>query len=304
MALNKVLITTSVHLDLAKKIAKALKLPLLKVLDEKFPDGEWNINLNKSFFGTRPIILHSTCPPVNERLVQLLLIIDAVKRGGAQKISVIIPYFGYSRQDKIFKMGQPLSAKLVAGLIEKAGASEVFLIDLHQPTEVGFFDIPAFHINPVSLYADYIKRQKIKKGVVVSPDLGGIKRAKELAKALNFSLGFIDKERDIETGRIKSRGLFANVKDKDVIIVDDIISSGSTLVKASQILKSAGAKKIWAFVTHAVLNNQTPSLIEESPIKKLIVTDACSFPKKLQFPKLEIVSLAPLIKEVIKCHLL
>lgn len=300
MALNKVLITTSIHFDLAKKIAKALKLPLLKVLDEKFPDGEWNINLNKNFFGTHTIILHSTCPPVNERLVQILLIIDAVKRGGAQKISVVIPYFGYSRQDNVFKMGQPLSAKLVASLIEKAGASEVFLIDLHQPTEVGLFGIPAFHINPVSLYADYIKRQKIKKGVVVSPDLGGIKRAEELAKALNFSLGFIDKERDIETGRIKSKGLFANVKDKDVIIVDDIISSGSTLVKASQILKSAGAKKIWAFVTHAVFNTKTPKTISSSFIFKLIVTDTCPIPPSLYFPKLKVISTAPLLIEALR----
>lgn len=285
---------------LAKKIADAVGVPLGKTSVDRFSDGEIRINIEESIRGDEIFIIQSTSAPVNDNLMELLIMIDALRRASASTINVVMPYYGYARQDRKARSREPITAKLVADMLEKAGADRVIVLDLHAAQIQGFFDIPVDHLMGAPLLADYFLKNGLEKdAVVVSPDHGGVTRARKLAEFLKAPIAIIDKRRP-KANVAEIMNIIGSVDGKRCIIIDDMIDTAGTITLASQALMDAGAKEVYACATHPVLSGPAIERLDKSPIKKIIVTDSIQLPEEKQIDKLTQVSVGPLIGDAIK----
>lgn len=285
---------------LAKKIADAVGVPLGKTSVDRFSDGEIRINIEESIRGDEIYIIQSTSAPVNDNLMELLIMIDALRRASASTINVVMPYYGYARQDRKARSREPITAKLVADMLEKAGANRVIVLDLHAAQIQGFFDIPVDHLMGAPLLADYFLKNDLEKdAVVVSPDHGGVTRARKLAEFLKAPIAIIDKRRP-KANVAEIMNIIGSVDNKRCIIIDDMIDTAGTITLASQALMDAGAKEVYACATHPVLSGPAIERLDNSPIKKVIVTDSIQIPEEKQIDKLTQVSVAPLMGDAIR----
>ena len=296
----KILTGTS-NLKLSKNIAKNLKLKLINTNIRRFADGEIYIEINENIRGNSVFVIQSTSNPANDNIMELLLVIDALKRSSAKTITAVIPYFGYARQDRKVVPRTSISAKLVSNLITKAGADRVVTIDLHAGQIQGFFDIPVDNLFATPIFARHIKKRiKSKNIICVSPDVGGVARTRGLSKFLNSGLAIIDKRRP-SPGKSEVMNVIGNVKDKCCIMVDDIIDSGGTIVNAAKVLKEKGAKEIHVYITHGVLSGDAVNKIRKSTIKNLVITDTIDNYNKIKNAKnIEILSVSNLMGEAIR----
>ncbi|MCW0225409.1 ribose-phosphate pyrophosphokinase [Campylobacter lari] len=287
----------SANEEFAKKISKYLSLPLSNAGVKRFSDGEISIQIDESVRGKDVFIIQSTCAPTNDNLMELLIMTDALRRSSASSITAIIPYFGYARQDRKASPRVPITAKLVANLIESAGVDRVATIDLHAGQIQGFFDIPVDNLYGSIIFNDYIKNKNYKNPIIASPDIGGIARARSVAKALGLDIVIVDKRRE-KANESEVMNIIGDVKDKEVILVDDIIDTAGTIVKAAEVFKSKGAKSVIACCTHAVLSGVAYERIAKDALDELVVTD--TIPLKQQMDKIKVLSVAPIFGEVIR----
>jgi len=294
------LLTGNANRKLAQAVAEQLDVGLCDMTLTAFSDGEIMLQINENVRGSDVFVLQPTCPPVNESIMELLLIIDALKRASARRITAVIPYYGYARQDRKVQPRVPISSKLVADIITAAGANRILTVDLHAGQIQGFFDIPVDHLYASPVLLDYIRRSEFKNLVVVSPDAGGVERARAFAKRLNASLAIIDKRR--ETANVSQvMNVIGDVKGRDTLILDDLIDTAGTIVQAASALKEKGARKVFAACTHAVLSGPAIERINGSVIEELIVTDTIPFDsKKERCRKLTVLSIAPLLAEAVR----
>ncbi len=291
--------TGNAHKELAKKISKHLGKEISKASVYRFPDGEIGVKIEENVRGKDVFLIQPTCDPVNENLMELLIMLDALRRASAKRITAVIPYFGYARQDRKDQPRVPITAKLVANLITTAGANRVLTLDLHAGQLQGFFDIPLDHLYAINDFIEFIKKLKLRNIVIVSPDVGGVKLARNYAKILNCGFAVIDKRRDSPSST-EVINILGEVKNKNVVIVDDLIATGSSLIKASEALKEKGAKKIIACITHGVLCGKAIENIKNSCIDLLAITDSIPLPKEKQIDKIKVVSISKLLAEAIK----
>jgi len=285
--------------QLAKEIVKYLKMPLGKASVDSFPEGETSVKIEENVRGKDVFIVQSTCPPPNQNMMELLILIDALKRASAKRITAVLPYFGYARQDRKDQPRVPITAKLVANLLTTAGADRVLTIDLHAGQIQGFFDIPLDHLFAVNVFVDHFATLKIKNLVVVSPDVGGIKMARGYAKRLRCPLAIVDKRR-VSGEDTEVMNILGEVKGKNVVMVDDIVATAGSLVEAASVLKKHGAKDIYAAITHPVLSGPAIKRIESSPIKKIFVQNTIPVEDGRKHKKIKVLSIAPLLAEAIK----
>ncbi len=285
--------------DLAKEVCDYVGVREAKITMSKFSDGEIHLKSEENVRGKEIFVIQSTNPPA-ENIIELLIIIDALKRASAEKITVIIPYYGYARQDRKTQAREPITAKLIANLITTAGASRVINIDLHAGQIQGFFDIPSDNLTASLFFAQYIKSKRLDNLIVVSPDVGGVPRAKQFGTLLGSGLAICSKNRE-EKDKVESITLIGDVKGKTAILIDDIISTGGTLAKASIEVKNNGAEKIFACATHGLFTGEALELINESPIDEVIVTNSVKIDKEKldNCKKIKVISIAPLIGEAI-----
>ena len=286
---------------LSKDISKQLKLKLVNTNIKRFSDGEIYIEINENIRGNSVFVIQSTSNPANDNLMELLLVIDALRRSSAKNITAVIPYYGYARQDRKVAPRTSISAKVVANLLTNAGASRIVTVDLHAGQIQGFFDMPVDNLFTTPLFAKYIKRKfKNKNLICVSPDVGGVQRTRGLATRIKADLAIIDKRRPAP-GKSQVMNTIGNVKGKTCIIVDDIIDSGGTIVNAVEALKKNGAVDVYVFITHAVLSGDAVAKIKKSKIKKLIITDTIDNGQKIKNNnKIEVLSISSLMAEAIK----
>jgi ribose-phosphate pyrophosphokinase len=289
-------------LELGMQIAKELSLPLAKSKVGHFADGEVSISINESVRGADVFIVQSTNSPVNDNLMELLLMIDAFKRASAGRIVAVIPYFGYARQDRKAKPRDPISAKLVADLISRAGADSVLSMDLHVSQIQGFFDIPVDHLVGVPLLAKYFKEKFGKKNqdvVVVSPDLGSVTRARNFAERIDAPIAIIDKRRP-KANVSEVMNIIGEVKGKTAIIVDDMVDTAGTLCNAAKaILEKGGAKEVYACATHGVLSGPAIERLSGSVIKEMLFLDTINLPDEKKIDKIKILPTASVFAEAI-----
>lgn len=294
------IISGTSHRILSTEVADNLGVPLCNTTIDTFSDGEFMIQINENVRGTDSFIIQPTCPPVNDNLMELLLIIDALKRASARRITAVIPYYGYARQDRKVQPRVPISSKLVADLITAAGANRLLTVDLHAGQIQGFFNIPVDHLYASPVLLDYIRKKDFKDLVIVSPDAGGVERARAFARKLQCSLAIIDKRREMANiSRVMN--VIGDVRDRDVIILDDMIDTAGTTTQAASALKEQGARRVYAASTHAVLSGPAIDRINESVIEEVIVTNTIPLDsKKERCKKLVVLSIAPLLAEAIK----
>ncbi|EPZ37484.1 ribose-phosphate pyrophosphokinase [Anoxybacillus ayderensis] len=287
---------------LAREIAKVIGVELGKCSVSRFSDGEIQINIEESIRGCDVYVIQSTSAPVNEHLMELLIMIDALKRASAKTINIVIPYYGYARQDRKARSREPITAKLVANLLETAGASRVITLDLHAPQIQGFFDIPIDHLMGVPILADYFKEKQLDDIVIVSPDHGGVTRARKMADRLKAPIAIIDKRRP-RPNVAEVMNIIGNVQGKTTILVDDIIDTAGTITLAANALAEHGAKEVYACCTHPVLSGPAIERIQNSKIKELVVTNTIAIPDEKKMNKIVELSVAPLIGEaIIRVH--
>ena len=298
--MNKLRIFTgNANVQLAEKICGFLKIPLGKANVASFSDGEVQVVIDESVRGMDVFVVQPTCPPVNQNLVELLVMLDALKRASAERITVVIPYYGYARQDRKVLPRTSISARLVADLMTVAGASRILAMDLHAGQIQGFFDIPVDHLYALPVHFKYFA--KIKGDiVVVSPDAGGVERARELGKRLNATIAIIDKRRE-KANVSKVMHVIGNVSNKTAILLDDMIDTGGTIVQASEALMREGARAVLACCTHPVLSGSAAQKIENSPIKELIVTNTIPLSEEAsKVKKIKVLDVSPILGEAIK----
>jgi len=294
------ILSGNAHPELAKDICKYLKVGLSDALVTRFSEGEIRVKINENVRGKDVFVIQPTCPPPNENLMELLIMLDALKRSSAERITAVIPYFGYARQDRKDQPRVPITAKLVANLLTTAGANRILTMDLHAGQIQGFFDIPVDHLFAVGVFIDYFTKSNTKEAVVVSPDVGGIKMARAYAKRLSANLAIIDKRR-ISPERAEVMHILGEVKDKNVIIVDDLIATGSSLIEAVETLKKADAKSIVAAISHGVLSGPALERIDKcKDLEKLLITNSIPLDEQKKHPRIEVLSVAPLLGEAIK----
>jgi ribose-phosphate pyrophosphokinase len=285
---------------LAEKICEELHLPLGDAKVGSFSDGEITVNINETVRGRDVYLIQSVSPPlVNRYLMELLIMIDACKRASAKSISAVIPYYGYARQDRKAKARDPISAKLVADLLEKAGANRVLAMDLHATQIQGYFNIPVDHLMGVPILAKYFKSKNIEDLVVVSPDLGSVARSRKFADSLDAQIAIIDKRRP-KANVAEIMNIIGDIKGKNVILIDDMIDTAGTIVQGAKALKDLGAKDVYACCTHAVLSGPAIERLENSVIKELVVLDTINLSEDKILDKMTVLSAAPLFAEVMK----
>ncbi|MFC5543233.1 MAG: ribose-phosphate diphosphokinase [Bacilli bacterium] len=285
---------------LAQEIAELMGVELGKCSVKHFSDGEIQINIEESIRGCDVFIVQSTSYPVNEHLMELLIMIDAVKRASARTVNVVIPYYGYARQDRKAKAREPITAKLVANLLETAGATRVIVLDLHAPQIQGFFDILIDHLMAVPLLSEYFKSKGFSEDdvVIVSPDHGGVTRARKMAERLKAPIAIIDKRRP-KPNVAEVMNIVGNVEGKICILIDDIIDTAGTITIGANALIESGAKEVYACCTHPVLSGPAIERIQNSSIKELVVTNTIKLPEEKMIPKITQLSVAPLMAEAI-----
>ncbi|GFZ26875.1 ribose-phosphate diphosphokinase [Lactobacillus corticis] len=289
------------NVPLAKQIAERIGVPLSKCDVERFSDGEIQINIDESVRGKDVYLVQSTSDPVNDNLMELLIMIDAVRRASARTVNIVMPYYGYARQDRKTRAREPITAKLVADMLQTAGANRVLSLDLHAPQIQGFFDIPVDNLMGAPLLADYFLRHDLQKdAVVVSPDHGGVTRARKLAEFLGTSIAIVDKRRP-KANVAEVMNIIGDVKGKRAIIIDDMIDTAGTITLAAQALMDAGATEVYASATHAVLSGPAIDRLNNSCIKNLVLTDSINQPAEKRLDKMQLVSVGPLMGDAIKC---
>ncbi len=286
--------------ELAQEVCKYLSKDPAPVDVSHFSDGEIHVRSKINVRGKEVFVIQSTNQP-SDNLMELLIIIDSLKRASAEKITAIIPYFGYARQDRKTQAREPITAKLVSNLISTAGANRVISIDLHAGQIQGFFDIPSDNLTAVLLFSKFIRNKKAENIVIVSPDVGGVNRVKQLSVLVGSNFAICSKNRE-ESDRVESINLIGNVRNKTAILLDDIISTASTLTLAANELKKQGAAKVLAFATHGIFVENAMEKITQSPIDEVYITNTIRIDKKKldACPKLKILSIAPLIGEAIE----
>ena len=284
--------------ELAKEICDYLGLPLGEAFVGRFNNGEVQIMIDESVRGKDVFIIQPTSYPVNDNLMELMVMADALKRASARHITAVVPYYGYARQDRKTRGREPITAKLVANLMQTSGITRLVTIDLHAGQIQGFFDVPVDHLYGASILAKYINEKDLEDVIVVSPDLGGVTRARDLADRIGAPIAIIEKKRP-EPGVAKVMNLIGDVKGKNCIIVDDIVDTAGSLVEGAKALKEFGAKSVMAAVTHAVLTDPASERIANSNIKELIVTNTMPLPENCKLDNVTQLSVAPLLGEAI-----
>ena len=285
---------------LANEISAALDVPLAELTIFRFSDGEIGVRIDESVRGEDVFVIQPTCPPVNENLMELLVIVDALRRASADRITAVIPYFGYARQDRKIRPREPISAKLVANLLTAAGCQRILSVDLHAGQIWGFFDIPLDHLPSRMILGDYIAHKELENLVIVSPDVGGVPRARDFAKQLGAPIAIIDKRRDKPNQVKEIVHVIGKVHRKTAIIVDDIVDTAGTLTLGAQALLKRGVTAVYACATHALLSGAAVQRIASSPIQELIVTNTIPLPPEKQSDKITVLSVAPLLAEAIR----
>ena len=282
--------------DLARGIAEHIGIPISECLVTKFADGEISIDIPDTVRGHKVFVIQSTSAPVNEHLMELLIMIDALRRASAREVNIVMPYYGYSRQDRKAKARQPISAKLVADLLQTAGATRVLSMDLHAPQIQGFFDIPIDNFRALPIIVEYLQNKNLENICVVSPDHGGVARARDLADILQAPIAIIDKMRP-EPNVAEVMNIIGRVKNKTCIVIDDMIDTGGSIVAAAEALKDAGANEIYACCTHPLLSRNASDILSNSQLKEVICTNTVEIPKEKLFPKLVQLSISELLGE-------
>ncbi|MFM7148652.1 MAG: ribose-phosphate diphosphokinase [Gemmataceae bacterium] len=290
------------NIPLAEKIARSLGDTLGRLMLTNFPDGEISVRIDEDIRGRDIFLVQSTCPPVNENLMELLVMVDCFKRASAARITTVIPYYGYARQDRKDQGRVPITAKLVANLMTKAGVDRVLALDLHATQIQGFFDIPLDHLHAGPVINDYVRSLNIspKDFVVLSPDEGSVKKALMYQKKLGGAIAIVDKRRASATDTRQANLIGASLEGKSVVIFDDMISTAGTLVGAAHVARCAGAKEVFACATHAVLCGQAIERLRDSPLKQVVVTDSIPVPPGKHLPNLTVLSVAKLLADAIK----
>lgn len=292
--------TLNSNKQLAEEIAKEVGVPLGKSTVTRFSDGEVQINIDESIRGCDVFIVQSTSGPVNEHIMELLIMLDAVKRASARTVSVVLPYYGYARQDRKARAREPITAKLVANLLTTAGATRAIVLDLHAPQIQGFFDIPIDHLVAVPILSDYFLSKDIDPSevVIVSPDHGGVTRARKMADRLKAPIAIIDKRRP-RPNVAEVMNIVGNVEGKTAILIDDIIDTAGTISIAAQALMESGAKEVYACCTHPVLSGPAIERIDNSVIKELVITNSIQLSEDKSSPKIKELSVAKLLGDAI-----
>ncbi|MBU0599383.1 ribose-phosphate pyrophosphokinase [bacterium] len=294
----KILSGNSNH-KLAEEICEYLFVPLCKAEVSSFSDGETFVQINENIRGADTFIIQSTCPPANQNLMELLIMIDAVRRSSARRITAVIPYYGYGRQDRKVQPRVPITSKLVANLITTAGARRILSMDFHAGQIQGFFDIPVDHLYAAPAIADYFKKREIKDLVIVSPDAGGVERARDFAKRLKASIAIIDKRRP-EINKSEVMNVIGDIKNKNLIILDDIIDTGGTIAKSVIALRDKGAKDIYVACTHPVFSGKAMETLSKVGINEVVITNTIFFEKEApEGLKIVELSVAKLLGEAI-----
>ena len=294
---NYMIFSGTANPELAQEVSEYLDVPLSKATINRFSDGEINIQIAESVRGKDVYILQPTSAPANANLMELLIMVDALKRSSAKSITAVIPYYGYARQDRKAAPRVPISAKLVADMIEVAGVTRVVTIDLHASQIQGFFNIPVDNLYGASLFIDYIKNKKFANPVIASPDIGGVARARYFATRLGLDMVIIDKRRE-KANEAEVMNIIGEVEGKDVILIDDMIDTAGTMVKGAKALKANGANSVMACCTHPVLSGPAFERIENGDIDELIVSN--TIPLSRESSKIKVLSTAELLGEVIR----
>ena len=291
--------TGNSNIDLVEEIARDLGTAMGKSLVKNFSDGEINVEIDESVRGMDVFVVQSICHPVNNNLMELLILIDALKRASAERITAVLPYYGYARQDRKVSPRAPISAKLLADLITTAGASRILTVDLHAGQIQGFFNIPVDHLFAAPVLLEYLKKLK-NDLVIVSPDAGGVERARAYAKRLNTSLAIIDKRRE-GPNVSQVMNIIGDVEGMVAIIVDDLVDTGGTLARAAYALMEKGAKTVYACCTHPVLSGKAVEIISGSPIEEMIVTNTIPLQEEAKAcPKIKVLSVSSLLADAIR----
>lgn len=299
-ALRPKLFSLNSNQPLALEIAEQIGTELGKCTIKRFSDGEIQINIEESIRGCDIFLIQSTNDPGNEYLMELLIMIDAVKRASAVNINVVLPYYGYSRQDRKAQPREPITAKLIANLLQAAGATRVISVDIHAPQVQGFFNIPVDQLYPYSLHANYFKQKNLDDIVVVAPENAGTLRARQLADRLNAPIAFIDKKRIKKPHPMEEINIIGDIEGKSAIIIDDMVDTARTITSGANALMELGAKEVFACCTHPVLSGPAVDWINESHVKELVATNTIYLPKEKQSDKIKILSIAPLLAETIQ----
>ncbi|MEM4397687.1 MAG: ribose-phosphate pyrophosphokinase [Candidatus Woesearchaeota archaeon] len=291
------------HPELAKKICSYLNVPLSETIIKRFPDSELYFKSKEVVRGDEIFIIQPTCNPVNENLMELFIMIDAFKRSSVGKINVVMPYFGYARQDRRASAREPITAKLIANLLTKAGADRIITIDLHSPQIVGFFDIDVDHFEAYPLFAQYILKNFTKEDlnniIAVASDAGFVKKTRKFAKLLDCPLAIIDKRRPYHS-EVEIVNVIGDVENKVCILLDDMIDTANTITAGADALINKGAKSVYIFATHAVLSNDSVNKLKNCKAKEIIITDTIPIKEEQKFDKLKIFSLAEILAQVIE----
>lgn len=281
---------------LAKNVSQKSRIPLGQIEIGQFSDGEIDVWVKDEVNNGNVFIIQSNSHPVNDNIIELALIADALKRSGAHWITAVIPYFGYSRKEKQSRVGEPISAKVVADLVISSGVNKVICLDLHADAIVGFFNVPVIYLTALEVLARRVKQEKLKSPVVVAPDVGGVKRARNFANYLGAPLAVIEKHRQVDArDKIEVLSMSGEITGDTAIIIDDVVSTGGTITESANALKNRGVNKIIVCATHAVFTGDAIKNIEKSPINKLFVTD--SIESEVKSSKIEKVSVAGLIAD-------
>jgi len=285
------------NIEFSKKISQYLSLPLSEASIKRFSDGEISVQIGESVRGKDVFVVQPTCAPANDNLMELLVVTDALKRSSASSITAVVPYFGYARQDRKAAPRVPITAKLVADMMQTAGVDRVVTIDLHAGQIQGFFDIPVDNLYGSIVFNDYLKNRNFQNPIIASPDIGGVARARSVAKALGLDIVIVDKRRE-KANESEVMNVIGDVNGKDVILVDDMIDTGGTIVKAARAFKDRGAISVIACCTHAVLSGKAYENLKEDALDELVVTD--TIPLKEPSDKIKVLSVAPIFGEVIR----
>ncbi len=290
------------NLSLAEEIAEYLGVSVGESKVSRFSDGEIQVKINESVRGADVFVIQPTCYPVNENIMELLITIDALKRASARRITAVIPYYGYARQDRKARARDPITAKLLANVITASGAMRVITMDLHAGQIQGFFDIPVDHLPGVPILAEYFINKNLKDVIVVSPDLGGVTRSRDMAERIGASIAIIDKRRP-EPNVAEIMNIIGEVEGKTVVMIDDIIDTAGTITQGAEALLERGAKEVYACCTHGVLSGPAIERLQKSPIKEVVITNTIPLPEHKAIDKVRVLSVAPLLGEaIIRIH--
>lgn len=295
-----ILFSGTSNLPLARKVAQILKVKLGRIQIEKFRDGETYVNIEEEIKAKKVFILQSGCSPANENLMELLIIVDAIRRLKPQQIIAILPFYPYRRQERKVEKGEPITAELVAKLLEAAGVNKIITLDLHSPKIKEFFRIPLINLRARSLFGAYFKKRNLKNYKVLAPDEGALGESRKLAQDLKLPVGYIQKSRERKHDIVKKAKIVGNIKNKNIIMIDDEVNTGGTIVEAIKLIKKARGQDISLGFTHPVLSKLAVLRLKKLPIKEMVVTDSIFLPKNKKISQMKIISVAKLIAETIK----